>query len=258
MSDQRGMYTSPAPEVERRRLATFEYPNEVSCRALDKLQFDSFIDAAAGPGTGIAEYVVHVRQATYTAFDLNPGMVDMLSRGLKEKEIPANVFEANVLDIPSVVGHADIVHSRFLLMHLPSEEKRRKALGGMLSIADRYVVLLEYNWRTMEAPSVPAVDTFKKLSLELMDALHVDPYAGETMQGIVRNLVPEGCFQFEHDLRTTGNPAELVELCRVQSDFAMKLSMVDLASKFVELAAHILDLKFDFTPPEIVIAIIRA
>ena len=259
MSDQKGIYTASVSETERRRLATFEYPNEVSRRILGDLQFESLIDAAAGPGTGIAEYVVRERGATYAAFDLNPGMVTMLWNGVTEKGITANIFEADVLDIPAEVGHADVVHSRFLLMHLSSNEKRRKALAGMLSIADRYVLLLEYNWRTMEAPFVPEVDAFKKLSLALMEQLHIDPYAGETMQGFVQELVPEGWFQFKHDQRATGDPSELVQLCEVQSNFAMKLGITDLASEFINLAAKILDRQaFEFTPPEIVIAIIRA
>ncbi len=57
------------------------------------------------------------------------------------------------------------MHARFLLVHLPSEEDRRRAFDGLFSIADRRLVLPEWNWEVLQPISHPVLGMLKKLSI---------------------------------------------------------------------------------------------
>lgn len=260
MSDQEGIYARSVVAAERDRLTGFIYPNTVSRSALEGLEFNSLIDAGAGLGTGLAKYVVRERKAKYVAFDLNPGMVTLLSTGLRQENIPARVLEADILNIPQEVGHADVIHERFVLMHLDSDAKRQQALAGLLAIADRNVVLLEYDWMTMgSSKHADIVGSFRNLSLEFMLNVNIDPFAGRTMQFLVNEVIPTGQFQFLRDQRPEGDyTEELIVLCNVQKEFAAKLGMPILSGQFANLGKLLASCSVEFTPPVVNIAIIQA
>ena len=252
------MYDAPVTEAERNRLATFSYPNQVSCKVLDTLEFSSCIDAGAGTGTSLAEYIIG-RGASYTAFDFKPEIVAQMNDGLRAKNLSARAVEANILDIPATVGHADVVHERFVLMHL-SQADRSKAFANLLDIADRNLLLLEYNWRTMRSSHhSTTLKLFEEGAYAFMELLHIDPYAGEAMRGLVHDTLPHGQYEFGRDLRTEGNyTSELIALCEVQSVVARRMGRLDLAEKSANLKAMLSDSPIEFVPPEVVIAVIRA
>lgn len=258
MSDQGRMYDAPVVAAERNRLATFSYPNQVSCRVLDTLKFSSLIDAGAGTGTSLAEYVIR-RGASYTAFDFKPEMVAQMNDGLRTKNLPACAVEANILDISPLFNSADVVHERFVFMHL-SEADQPNAMNNLLYIANRNIVLLEYNWRTMESSRHTAeLERFRECAFPFMELLHIDPYAGETMQLLVRDMMPHGWYEFKRDQRPEGNyTSELITLCAVQCNIARRIGNADLAERSAKLKEAFSVSPIEFVPPEIVVAVVRS
>ena len=258
MSDQGRMYDAPVVAAERDRLATFSYPNQVSCRVLDALEFSSLIDAGAGTGTSLAEYVIG-RGATYTAFDFKPEMVAQMNEGLQAKDLPARAIEANILNISPMFNSADVVHERFVFMHLPTADQP-DAMNNLLYIANRNIVLLEYNWRTMESSRhAEELERFRECAFPFMELLHIDPYAGETLQNLVRDMMPHGWYEFKRDQRPEGDyTSELITLCDVQSNIARRMGNADLAERSAKLKEAFSVSPIKFIPPEVVIAVVRA
>jgi hypothetical protein len=257
MSDQERLYDAPVGEVERNRLASFSYPNQVSRGLLDSIGFSSCIDAGAGTGTSMAEYVIG-RGASYTAFDFKPEMVAQMNDGLRAKNLPACAIEANILNIPATVGRADVVHERFVLMHLSSADRSR-AVGNLLDVANRNVLLMEYNWRTMRSSRHSAMlKRFEESAHEFMELVGIDPYAGETMQKLVRSTLLRGRYEFVRDQRPEGDyTSEFIALCEVQNAVARRLGRLALAEKAENLKVMLSDSPIVFVPPEVVVAVIQ-
>ena len=249
----------PSTVAENDLLRDLAYPTAVSRHVLDRISFDSLIDAGSGFNTSLAEYVVNERHATYTGFDLIDGAVDYLISSLGIKNIPARVFAADILNVPQEIGHADVVHERFVFMYLASGKMWQQAFSNLLSIANQYVILVEYNWRTATSIQNPELmDRFKKLSFEFFEAAHIDPYAGETMQDMVRRTIPGDRLEIFHDQRPEeDHTASFASLCETQSKFASALNKPSLSRKLAGLASRISAPGFWCTPPETVVAVIR-
>ena len=85
MSDQERMYDAPVVAAERDRLATFSYPNHVSCKTLDTLKFASLIDAGAGGGN-VPGRIRHRPRGTLCRLRLQAGDGGPDERGVVRKE----------------------------------------------------------------------------------------------------------------------------------------------------------------------------
>lgn len=264
-SEHGNVYVEGVDVIEQKRLETFSYPHYVSCQLLSEIGFRSLIDAGAGPDAKLAQYVVQERGAEYSAFDVGKtsmagaerNFADIMRDKLREQGITARVFHADIRDIPPEVGRADVVHERFVLMHLP-DEARHAALTGLLAIADHKVILMEYNWRPIgSAAHSSLISRFVEMSFEVMRLFHVDAFAGETMQPLVRQIVDDEKYEFKSFLRAEGNYSmELVQLSLMQSRLAIRAGNNALAQELKKLADKIERSPVTFVPAEIVAAVI--
>ncbi len=125
------MYQGDAGDKEKERLETFSYPHQVSCMLLDDITFRSLLDAGAGPSTMLAEYIANGRGADYYAVDNGKMVVngqdkffsDILSEKLAQRGITVDVRNADICNLPYQDNFVDVVHVRFVMMHLPHDQK---------------------------------------------------------------------------------------------------------------------------------------
>lgn len=176
------IYTKGVLASEVERLQTIDYPGSITEQVLSELEFASFIDAGAGPSSTLAEYVAG-RDASYAAFDIGKDregnyFSDILRQQLEARRIYGTSIYGDVYNIPDKIGTADVAFQRFVLMHLP-ERMRGEAVENLLAIANRHVVLMEYDWSTIRSTSHPKlIQQVLEIALQFMEAVGIDPFAG--------------------------------------------------------------------------------
>ena len=263
------MYEQGVSATERERLENFPYPHQVSVQILSNLTFAGLLDAGSGPDTKLAKYVVHERKANYNAFDNGKTVVDgheesfsqILVNNLEKEGIRGNVYQADVRRIPGWMPSADIVHQRFVLMHLPGQDVRGKVLRDLFSIAVHHLILMEYNWRSVTSTKdQETLNRFVSMSYQLMMIARVDPFVGESLKDLVASELPPGqnrSYLFKTFLRPEGPySSELIQLCRMQSGLAERLGESELSVGFIRLGDQLERSPIFFVPAEICVAII--
>jgi hypothetical protein len=260
------VYDAAVADSEKQRLEDIKFPHDVSCTILKNFSFTSLIDAGAGPDARLAQYVVRERKAKYAALDFGKVVIDgeekafstILSGKLQQLNIPAQIFYADICNIPSEIERADIVHERFVLMHL-SIEKQRKAIQELIRIAKTAVVLLEYNWNTIRSTQYADLTTsFLETSCSLGKVVQFDPLAGETLKTRVPEIIGnEREIAFWSFPRPEGDyTAELIQLCTVLGRTARLAGSMNLANKYANIANRLQMSPITCVFPEIVAAVI--
>lgn len=239
--DLLNIYATPVPPSVTRLMDVLTFPHHVSREVLWDLEFTSLIDAGAGKDSRLAEYVVNERGARYTGIDIGREEVDgrsipfteLLGDRLRAMGVAAELIEADVRALPPGVRPADVVHARFVLMHL-SPDDRRRALEQMLRVARAHVVLLEYSWRTIGSDTHAAlIGGFVDRTFDLMAEVHADPYSGEKLEALARDVAGDRrrrarTFHLPEDDHTE----QFVVLCQMQADIAHRHGRPDLAREF--------------------------
>lgn len=257
------MYSGLTSPVEVDRLKNFDYPFTVSRSVLEEISFDSLLDSGAGLNIKLAEYTVNDRKAKYSAFDSGKSLVgdmvqtfaDIMRSELVQKGIQADTFSADVRNIPAGIMPADVVHQRFVFMHL-SEADRRIALSELLRLAKKAVVLLEYDWSTIRSTNHSEIlDQFIQMSFKTMNLFDVDPHAGENLKSIVSEAVVGPNVEFKNFQREEGDYTdEIIKLCKMQSELCKRAGESQLFESFIELANTLELSPITFVPPSVVCA----
>jgi ubiquinone/menaquinone biosynthesis C-methylase UbiE len=108
-------------DEEKKRLQTLEYPVSVSEGLLgEDIKGKTILDLGSGPNALLGKFAKE-HEAKYVALDINLGFL------VEQKRGGNNAVLANVDALPFKKESADMVHMRFVLMHL-SPEQRKKAI----------------------------------------------------------------------------------------------------------------------------------
>ncbi len=255
------IYQVGAPTSEVRRLENLEWPNEVSKSILEALHagipITSLLDAGAGPGTQMAE-LCYKLDIEYRAFDNGKMstpvgdvyMADILKRNLWDKGLLGSSVVADVLTVGlDSFGDRnydlrdnslpDIVHMRFVLMHLPACEWAM-AIMNMLMLAQKRLILMEYDWRTVKSSSHPtlieeSVKTFERFA----KLVNLNLYAGRNLTNEANGFgypVTECVYS-----RAEGHYAqELASKLPTGIETARKIGEIDLANELQNIMDTIL------------------
>jgi hypothetical protein len=248
MSEPLSVYATPVPTSVTRLMDALDFPHAVSCETLAALDFASLLDVGAGKDPRLAEHVVRQRGARYTALDFGResgaggavSFAEAMRARFRALGLDALAVEGDVRDIPPSVAPADVVHQRFVFMHLTHGDRRR-AFAEMRRLARRHVALLDYSWRTVASASHPAlVAGFVERTYELMALVHADPFAGEALRPLVREVAPEApCRERVFALPEGDHADQLFVLCPLQADIARGVGRPDLAAAFEATEAEL-------------------
>jgi hypothetical protein len=240
-----GMYDEAVDEVEKERLHSTQFAHHVSCTILDGWQFGSLLDAGSGPDSRLADYVVKKRGASYAACDSGKAtirgserpFIELLGEDLRCRGIPARLFNADLRRLPPDIGPVDVAHARFVLMHLATLD-RRTVIENLLTVATKYVLLLEHNWGSIDTTHDNGVlKRFVEASFALSSSYRIDHFAGETIQSLVPDIVGTAAVKFTHFHREEADYSSvLIQMCRTQAAWALRARQSRLASTFADIA----------------------
>lgn len=249
------------PREEIERLKQIEYPNFVSETLFDKvdLKEKKILDVGSGPNIKLAEFVAK-KQGMYVPLDIRADALKEMKDGLANTETPFYGVRGDVKSLPFADGTFDIVHQRFVLMNI-SPETRAKALGEILRVSKKDVLLLEYNWRTLKSTESPEIiDRFRDLAFQMFAKFSTDPYMGEKFEQLFDEIDPHLNYslqRFEREESADNMPELMLHLqgfYRGAKDF---LKDEKLAEDFKKLIEELKKSPIKFAPPEIVVAIIK-
>lgn len=111
-------YRSVLPEQEIERLRSFEFPDQVSITEIGEAKNLSVVDVGAGSNTKLEEYIT-LGGGKYFAADINRRTL-LVRSGQKMQT------DAKSLPIIKMEGDRTLIHERFLLMNLGSDNNKRK------------------------------------------------------------------------------------------------------------------------------------
>lgn len=225
----KNIYEGPVPEEEKKRLQGLEYPNFVSEELIGKdIQGKKILDLGAGPGTALGNFAKR-HGADYVAFDINEIFLKEQSRDGN----PAVRGRAEIL--PFLNDSVDIVHTRFVLMHLPPE-RRKEAIIEAARVAREKAFFLEYDWNNFKGGEV--VDRFRDFALRFMKDFKIEAMMGAFLKkDIEESLAGSGAAVLEKRFhREAGDYyAELLPLARAIKAQVEKRNDPVLSSEYASI-----------------------
>lgn len=249
------------PREEIERLKQIEYPNFVSETLLNEFDLERkrMLDVGSGPNIKLAEFVARKR-GMYVPLDIRGDVLKEMKDGLANNETPFYGVRGDVKLLPFADNSFDIVHQRFVLMNV-APETRAKALGEILRVSKKDILLLEYNWRTLKSAESPKIiDRFRDLSFQMFAKFSTDPYMGEKFEQLFNEVDPHLNYSLQNLKReeSADNMPELMLNLRGfykgAKDF---LKDEKLAEDFKKLIEELKKSPIKFAPPEIVAAVIN-
>ncbi len=243
------------------RLKQASYPQQVSQILLKDLTTEgkSLLDAGAGPNPKLAEFAAQLG-FRYLPLDINQQALGELRHQLVDKAIACAGVMGDVARLPFRDRSVDIAHERLVLMNI-APDKRAPAVRELIRVAREDVVLLEYNWRTVGSSADPnRIASFRTAAIEVLYTLGTEPYMGEILDELVRNLDLAETYQVEH-FRRQENTTHCGELILLASDLAAvaerRLKNLILANELRAFARELNHSPFAFIPAEVVAATIH-
>jgi hypothetical protein len=249
---------TPAEEVKR--IEDLEYPDAVSQSILDNLEFTSMVDAGCGPSDAMARYAAS-RGASYNGFDngrvvengAEVSMALVLQRKIFARGFNGSVYIGDITKIPTGISNADLVHERFVLMHV-DRDQWHTAVSEMLKIANKQLVFAEWDWKTLDSRRhAMMIQKFKKAAWEMMMLLKIDPLAGTHMWRDIPQYVPADAkvTKWENHREEGDYTKEFAAKCSSLIVMANRLGRSDLEDVFVEMVEELSYRVVNFTPPMI-------
>ncbi len=251
------IYGIGAPATEVKRLRELDWPNLVSEGFVEcissGINITSLLDAGCGPGTQMAETCQKLGIA-YTGFDngklssmwttpYEGWISSILRRNLNEKGLKGTAIYADVLDVTSESFEGrnpdprnndlyDIVHMRFVLMHLMSCDWDR-AIINMIKLSLKRVILMEYDWQSVTSKSHPKeIAELVELFQRFATLVNLDLYAGRKLKQIA-----ERGYGYPANYSVSSRPegkfvSELLSKIPSAISIAKQLGKLDLAEAF--------------------------
>lgn len=194
----------PAEETERLQdEEANKYPHELSCKVLIDPKDKSVLDVGAGPNLMLSEYVNN-KGGSYVPLDINLEALKSHETGLSFCHIIGDIRDNEVIQ-EVYRCNFDIIHTRFLLMHLPKED-RPKVLEALIDAGKEQVVFLEHDWQSFHGSS--QINKFRDFVLGFADELGFDFFYGSKLEAeaqaatdqevtVKKHQRPEGLYYYE-------------------------------------------------------------
>lgn len=269
-------YTGAVPlSMAELMTALGAFPHEVSTNILRPMSFASFLDAGCGTNPALAQYVIEQKGAFYVGID-NGIMKDAKGRPVDtERYMQANLrrryahvikkpfetYKGDVCNMPPEIQAADVVHMRFVLMHMSAEDAAI-AIKQLVPRAKKALLLAEYNWATMKSTDrfKIHIENFVEASLQFMKAFKVNPYIGQSLPALTAHL--PAVTHATHQRAEGSYLSELIALCIMQKERAQQANMPRTMEKFQALEGLFKffiqkETPIIFTPPAICTALIK-
>lgn len=227
------LYEAEVPEAESKRLHDIAYPLSISKGLLPQdIAFRHVLDVGAGPNTLLGHYISGQR-GLYTAVDVNPKWLE------KHRELGFETIEASAAELPLEARSVDVVHVRFVLMHL-SESDRLRAVREALRVSGSSAIFIEYDWMEMGGSAV--VEDFKSTALEFFSRMKIEPYMGSKLRELVGSVCSRNArIDYRRTQSDTDDYDEFIQLAESMADFAQQRGQGPLSEQLrwraVELAA---------------------
>ena len=163
---------------EKDRLKNIEWPSFVSLEVVgENVSGRTILDLGAGPNITMNDFAKE-HGASYVAFD----MVHDFSKEQKNNE--ADAVRGAVEGLPFKNGSADIVHTRFVLMHL-SPEARERAIKEAIRTSKGKCIFIEYDWGTFHGGE--NINHFRDLAISFLQQKGIDPFMGAILKNEIEN-----------------------------------------------------------------------
>lgn len=168
-SQHESVYTANAVELgdESKRLREFDMPTKISIDAIGPLRPESvLLDIGAGENPGLREYALD-SDAHYVPLDIR-------EEPLKEhQQFDTAPLLADARDLSFIEsGIVDVVHSRFVLGHLPQEGRTSMVSGSLKTLKPGgKAVFIDYDWTSMHgSDAVNKLRDFTLSEITIFDA----------------------------------------------------------------------------------------
>ena len=181
MNEQPNVYErGNIPDEERKRLEQFEYPLHVSTQVLgEDLSQKRVLDIGAGPNTKLGEFVQN-HGGHYAALDISqPFLAAQQGKGF-------DAVQGTAVELPIGTETADIVHMRFVLMHL-SPEARARAITEAFRAGKERVIFVDFSRRDMQGSQ--AIKCYFDFQIAMMHRLGIEPFMGEKLGNEVKQVL---------------------------------------------------------------------
>ena len=249
------------PQEEIERLKQMEYPNFVSETLLNKFDLEGkkILDIGAGPNARLAEFISR-KKGMYVPLDIRADVLTEMKGKLESVGMPFYGVRGDVKALPFADRSFDLIHQRFVLMNI-DPEARKLALEEALRVGKENLLFLEYNWRTLKSSERPkTIERFRDLAFQIFTRFSTDPYMGEKFKELFDEVNPRleyslQSFKREEDVANT--PELILNLrgfYQVAKNFLKDENLAEESKKLIE---ELEKSPIKFTPPEIVVAIIK-
>lgn len=174
-------------DAEKKRLQELEYPTSISESLIgDDLEGKTILDLGAGPNLALGRFTKE-HLGTYLAFDINTAFLE------EQKKGEATPIRGSIDCLPFKENAIDIVHTRFVLMHL-SPQERAKAIREALRVTKEKTLFLEYDWGAVTGGEI--IEAFKQFAVAFMQLRGMEPFMGAKLADTVREAIQDK-FQIE-------------------------------------------------------------
>lgn len=254
-----GRQEIPREEIER--MKAIEYPAYVSETLLSSIDLNEkkVLDAGAGPNPKLAEFIDR-KEGMYIPLDLRTDVLAEMKDKLEAEKVPFHGVKADMRQLPFADGSFNVVHERFVLMNI-TKESRKQALEELMRVGKEKLVLLEYNWRTLRSTKNPEMaERFRELAFKLFQKFSTDPYMGEQLGDLVKEIDPDSKYSIQHFERKedVANTPEVILNLKVFYNAAKNvLKDETFAADLQDLIDELEKSPIALIPPEIVAAIVE-
>lgn len=176
-------------DEEIERMKNFSYPFSVSKEVTgEDISGKTFLDIGCGSNTQLGMYVKE-NGGSYVAFDKQRQFLDI------QQDSGFTIVEGDIVTYSNPLLF-DIVHTRFVLMHIPPEDQTG-VIRKILSISKERALFLEFDWNTFEDGG-PVTSQFRDLSLGFMKGCGINPFIGGSLVQKVNDIRLEDESRYYH------------------------------------------------------------
>jgi len=232
MEKKRNIYESgQVAENEQKRLRSIEYPTQISEEVLGAdIKGKTVLDLGSGPNDTLGKFA-REHGASYVAFDIHAGFLK------KQRESGSTVVQGDIERLPFKEKGADIVHERFVLMHLLPDE-RRNAIRGMINAAKERAEFLEWDWGTVDGDELTR--RFRDFAIQFMRERGIEPLMGQKLKKEIEEVAAGqdvSIAEQRHNRGPEQDYAALIAFIKSMKEVALNMGnqrLAEGAEKFIE------------------------
>jgi len=231
MNSKASMYSGELSKEEIERLKKFQYPDQESLKLLPKnLSGQLILDVGAGPRTKLGDEIKK-RKGKYISLDrLWP-----MTKAQKENDTKRAVVQADILHLPFKDKEINIIHTRFVIMNLP--QNQRGLAIKELARTGKINYVLDWDWSTFKQTN-DLLRSFVKNVYQLARLVGTDLEQGGKLKQLIIQTLDEQ-FIIEEQILNRGLGdyyLELVSLAESGAERWQSLKKEEKAKQLISLA----------------------